>query len=56
MRQIRLEQKKASVNEKACTEELLLRVRAVDYLRRHEKIKFEVSVTSQTQENTTKNH
>ena len=40
MRQMRLEQKKASIFERAYTEELLLRIRAVDYLRRHEKIKF----------------
>ena len=40
MRQIRLEQKKASKYERTCTEELLLRIRAVDYLRRHEKIRF----------------
>jgi hypothetical protein len=40
MRQIRLEQKKVSIYEQAYTEEFLLRMRAVDYLRRHEKIKF----------------
>ena len=40
MRQIRLEQKKASVYERAYTEELLLRMRAVDYLRKHERIKL----------------
>ena len=40
MRQIRLEQKKVSIYERAYTEELLLRMRAVDYLRRHAKIKF----------------
>jgi hypothetical protein len=40
MRQIRLEQRKASIYERAYTEELLLRVRAVEYLRRHEKTRF----------------
>jgi hypothetical protein len=40
MRQIRLEQKKVSIHERAYTEELLLRMRAVDYLRRHEKKKI----------------
>ena len=39
MRQIRLEQKKVSVFEKAYTEELLLRMRAVEFLRKHEKIR-----------------
>ena len=40
VRQIRFEQKKVSIYEKAYTEELLLRMRAVDYLRRHEKKTF----------------
>ena len=40
MRQIRLEQKKVSVYERAYTEELLLRMRAVDYLRKHERTKL----------------
>jgi hypothetical protein len=40
MRQIRLEQRKVSVYERAYTEELLLRMRPVDFLRRHEKIRF----------------
>jgi len=40
MKQLRLEQKKTSVYERAYTEELLLRMRAVDYLRKHERSKF----------------
>ena len=40
LKQLGLEQKKVSIYEKAYTEELLLRIRAVDYLRRHEKKTF----------------
>jgi hypothetical protein len=40
MKQLRLEQKRTSVYERAYTEELLLRMRSVDYLRKHERIKF----------------
>ena len=38
MRQIRIEQKKTSVYERAYTEEVLPRMRAVDYLKKHERI------------------
>jgi len=40
MRQIRLEQKKVSIYERVYTKEMLLKTRAVDYLRRHEKKQF----------------
>ena len=40
MKQLRLEQKRTPVYERAYNEELLLRMRSVDYVRKHERIKF----------------